>query len=271
MDKIFLNDILGLENIENVKIRFNIKNDTDWDPIAHFKDDNVDRLLEGQYWNYKKQKSYREGQLTIGFIRINDKDDLWLLFHVGKVTKDLDVFEGVGYEYEELAEYKKYIGRLIIRYKNRSQNMVRRASSVIDECEVDRILEDSFDNDIFPGYDNVNISWQELSRVVAKESWKTALQNQKGVYLITDRATGKLYVGSAYGEQMLLGRWQAYLRTGHGGNKGLKELDFDYIKENFSYSILEIFKSTIDDKLIIMRESWWKTVLMSKELGYNEN
>ena len=130
-----------------------------------------------------------------------------------------------------------------------------------------------FDDDVFPGYDCVNISWNELTRVLEKDSWKTALENQKGVYLITDVETGKKYVGSAYGEEMLLGRWRSYATNGHGGNKELKKLEFDYIKKNFRYSILEIYKSTIEDSIIIKRESWWKEILLTrdKRFGYNDN
>lgn len=149
--------------------------------------------------------------------------------------------------------------------------MVRLASSVMDECEVEQILPDVFDNDIFPGYDKVNISWSELSRLIEKETWKTALQNQKGVYLITDISNGKKYVGSAYGETMILGRWKSYVRYGHGGNVELKVLDFDYIRKNFRYSILDIYKSSIDDEVIIERECWWKEVLQSRKYGYNVN
>ena len=132
-------------------------------------------------------------------------------------------------------------------------------------------MPDTFDNDIFPGYDKVNVSWEELSRIVEKESWKTALQNQKGIYLITDVSNGKMYVGSAYGENMIMSRWKSYIKTGNGGNVGLKKLKFDYIKENFKYSILDIFKSTIDDQIIIEKESWWKDVLHTREFGYNIN
>ena len=149
--------------------------------------------------------------------------------------------------------------------------MIRLAKSVINDCEVVQILPDTFDNDIFPGYDKVNVSWQELSRLISKESWKTALQNQKGVYLITDISNGKMYIGSAYGENMILGRWQSYVKTGYGGNVEFKKLNFDYIKQNFKYSILDIFKSTVDDQLIIARESWWKSVLQTREFGYNKN
>ena len=270
-NKILLNEILKLDNLANVKIRFNLMFRDNWNPIDIFKNDAFDVLLEGQYWNYKKRKSYKDGQITIGFIRINSNDNLWLLFHIGKITKDLNIFDGVGYEYEILHQYQKYFGRLIVKFKNKSQTMIRLAKSVINDCEVVQILPDTFDNDIFPGYDKVNVSWEELSRLISKDSWKTALQNQKGVYLITDISNGKMYVGSAYGEYMILGRWQSYIRTGNGGNAELKKLSFDYIKKNFKYSILDIFKSTTDDQNIISRESWWKSVLRTSKFGYNKN
>ena len=269
--KIFLNEILKLDNLENVKIRFNLMFRDNWNPIEIFKKEDFDVLLEGQYWNYKKKKSYKHGQITLGFIRINNNDESWLLFHVGKITKDLNKLDGVGYEYEILPRYEKYFGRLIIKYKNKSQTMIRYANSVINHCEVIQILPDTFGNDIFPGYDKVNVSWEEMSRVISKESWKAALQNQKGVYLITDISNGKMYVGSAYGENMILGRWQSYIKSGNGGNVELKKLNFDYIKKNFKYSILDIFKSTTDDQNIISRESWWKSVLQTREYGYNRN
>ena len=80
-----------------------------------------------------------------------------------------------------------------------------------------------------------------------------------------------MYVGSAYGENMILGRWQSYVKTGHGGNVELKKMKFDHIKKNFRYSILDIFKSTVDDQIIFTRESWWKAVLQTREFGYNNN
>ena len=49
----------------------------------------------------------------------------------------------------------------------------------------------------------------------------------------------------------------------------LKKLDFEYIKNNFSYSILDVYKSTIEDKRIINREYWWMNTLQSREFGYN--
>lgn len=270
--KVMLNDLLQIKDLDNVKIRLNFDyGPANWNVIEAFKNGDMQGLLNGHYWNYKGKKSYKKGQTTIGLLRISPKSDLWLLFHIGKVTKDLELRDAVGYEFESLLEYNKFIGRVIVKYKNTSQSVVRNASTLIDQCEVYQILPDIFDNDIFPGYDNVDVSWKELSRVIEKESWKTALQNQKAVYLITDTSNGKMYVGSAYGQHMLLNRWQCYIDNGHGGNVELKKLTKDYIEENFRYSILDIFKSKTDDQIILNRENWWKKTLLTRKFGYNAN
>lgn len=271
MNKIKLNDVLGFDDLSDIKIRFNLMFEGNWNPIELFKNNDFETIINGHYWNYNKKKSYKVGQTTVGFIRIKSNENLWLLFHIGRVTKDLNIHNGMGYEYEVLEDYEKYFGRIIVRFKNHAQNMVRLADSVIHDCEIAQILPDVFDNDIFPGYEKVNISWRELSTAITKDTWKTALQNQKGVYLITDTSNGKMYVGSAYGDEMILNRWKAYIKTGNGGNKELKQLEFDHIKNHFRFSILDIFKSTTDEKLIIERESWWKETLLSRKFGYNSN
>lgn len=274
---ILLNDLLRIEDLANAKVRFNKyagrgEGGRRPDFIEYFQDDKV-KLMEGHFWNYKKHKAYREGNIVIGFAEI--EKGKWLLFDVSRITKDLGVFNGVSYEYETLNEYAKYFGRVVVRYRNTSQNLIRKAVSLMEQLEVESILPDVFDDDIFPGYENVNLSWSALKRNIEKESWKTALQNQKGIYLIADEKTGKLYVGSAYGTHMILGRWRSYVHGGHGGNVELREIvktyGFDYIKQNFRYSILEIYKSTVDDETIINRESWWKNALLSRTFGYNSN
>ncbi|TAJ13095.1 GIY-YIG nuclease family protein [Marinilabiliaceae bacterium JC017] len=264
---IYLNDLLRLDKLENVKIRFN-QSTSNANPIDVFKNDRYS-LLNWQFHNYSKNRSFYEGQIAIGFVRI--EGDKWLLFDISLITRDLNKFNTVGYEFETLTDYEKYFGRVIIEFKNKAQNMIRKAESVIHECKVIQILEDTFDNDVFPGYENVNLSWHDLNRVINKGVWKSTLENQKGIYLITDTNSGKMYVGSAYGNNMIHGRWSDYIRTGHGGNEELKKLEFSYIQNHFRYSILDIYKSTIDDNVIIDRESWWKKTLMTRDFGYNKN
>nr|WP_321466398.1 GIY-YIG nuclease family protein [uncultured Desulfobulbus sp.] len=264
---ILINDLLGFSDFSNLKVRF-VKSHESSDPLDLFKLQR-DELYSWLLWNYHKKKSFKEGDFVIGFVKIGA--DKWILFDVCKITKDLDILDNVGYERIALNEYDKYIGRVIIKYKNKSQNLVRNASSVINDCIVHQILDEEFDDDIFPGYENVNVTWVKLARLIESNVWKTALENQKGVYLITDKSNGKMYVGSAYGKDMIHGRWMSYIINGHGGNVDLKALSFDHIKENFSYSILEIYKSTVDDEIILKRESWWKSTLLTRTYGYNKN
>lgn len=276
MKQIKLNDILNLTNLSNIKIRLNISN-TSWN-ASELYHHNKEELLRGHFGNSTGKKYFKKDDIVIGFAQINIDD--WLLIDISKITEDKNLkYDGFSkttsttfYEYKRLEELEKYFGRLIITYHNKSQNMIRIGDKFLEELIVKEILPDKLENsDVFPGYDKVNISWNELKRVVTKESWKTALQNQKGVYLLTDTSNGKMYVGSASGKDMILGRWETYVKNGHGGNVGLKKLTFDYIKKNFKYSILDIYKSTTDDQIIINRETWWKEVLQSRQFGYNEN
>lgn len=167
---------------------------------------------------------------------------------------------------------KEYIGRVVITFKKNFRQSYLCLEKYIDDFELLELKREVWKSP-FPGYNKVNVSWNNLAEWIKTDSWRTALQNQKGVYLITDTHTGKRYVGSAYGNDMLLGRWESYIKTGHGGNVELKRLPFDYIKENFRYTILEIFKATTDDQDIIEREKYWKDVLMTriKKYGYNDN
>ena len=271
---ILLNDILRLPDPKNVKVRFNLSFGTKRPAIDYFTDqteESKQHMLDGQYWNYARKSNFSNGNITLGFVPIPQKQDCWLLFHIGKIVQDLGIQNGVGYEYEELDEYKEYIGRIVIRFKNHSQNLIRLGENILSMCEVEEILPSVYSNDYFPGYYNVNVSWLSLKNLITKDSWRSALENQKGVYLLVDSNTGKQYVGSAYGEDMILGRWETYIRTCHGGNKLLKDLGTDYIKNNFYFTILETFNKDTDDQIIIDRESHWKDVLFTRKFGYNKN
>lgn len=98
MDTIKLNDVLRLDNLQNVKIRFNLMFRQNWNPIELFKKGDISTMLEGHHWNYSK-KFYKVGEITIGFVKIKPKEDFWLLFHVGQITRDLNILNGMGYEY----------------------------------------------------------------------------------------------------------------------------------------------------------------------------
>jgi hypothetical protein len=53
----------------------------------------------------------------------------------------------------------------------------------------------------FCRYDKINHDFNVLESIfrIQRSDWKAALDNLKGVYLISDKSNGKLCVGSAYG------------------------------------------------------------------------
>ena len=215
--------------------------------------------------------------------------DRWLLFTVGKIKRVLKTpvdanncpsndGNGIQVEYETVEKYQDLYGRVVVDYHNNSQQMLRNAPSFIDKLYVKEILPSVYSGFDFPGYDNVCLSFSELETIIHGNcpSYRNALANQKAVYVQTDKNTGKLYVGSATAKNdMLLARWTAYVHNGHGGNVDLKALvereGFDYIKRNFQYTIIENFNSKVDDEYVLRRESYWKEVLKTRELGYNKN
>jgi hypothetical protein len=96
----------------------------------------------------------------------------------------------------------------------------------------------------------------------------------KGIYLISDTKTGKLYVGSAYGEEGIWGRWKKYVSTnGHGDNKTLKELikDDPTHGNNFQFSILMLLPRTITADEAIKKERLFKNKLGTNSFGLNNN
>ena len=128
----------------------------------------------------------------------------------------------------------------------------------------------------FPGYTKTMLSKQHLDIIVKQQnpSWKSALSSVKGVYVIADRKNGKLYIGSATGEDGIWGRWCAYAKTGHGGNKELKELLKAEGKEHadhFNFGVLETADTRGTEQDILERESHWKELLLTRSHGYNAN
>ena len=276
MQGLLLKDLLRFseEELNRVKIKFNQHNGFD-NPMDLYKNNPEIVNTQWLFWN-TKQRYFDVGQIAICLLKLSH--DLWLLTTIKLVTKDLGVSGGISFEGEEIERFQPLFGRVIVQYHKTSQSQGRWFTSLQDELVVNQILPDCFDGDDFPGYDKVRLSFRQLEAIITlgKKDWVAALGNQKAVYLITDKHNGKLYVGSATSNTgMLLQRWSNYVNNGHGGNKELVALvereGFDYVRENFQYSILENYNAKVDDHIILERESWWKETLQSRVWGYNSN
>ena len=116
-----------------------------------------------------------------------------------------------------------------------------------------------------PPWNKIVLLWDELQTLPSQ--WRQALSHWRGIYLIFDVSDGRSYVGSAYGQENLLGRWLNYAKSGHGGNRELRERN----PVNFRFSILERVSPDLPPDDVIAREVSWKTRLHTREFGLNAN
>lgn len=273
---LFLNDLLHLcpEDLKRAKVKFNQYNGYEAPMEVYLR--NPDEVnCQWLFWRAKR-RYFNVGEIAICFFQLSW--NTWLLSTIKEITRELGINNGINYDGTEIEEFQPYFGRVVVKYRKSHQTQVVHANNVVNELEVEQILPSVFDGIDFPGYDNVRLSFGQLSTIIHrhKMDWVAALENQKAVYLITDKSGEKQYVGSAYGENgMLLQRWASYVKDGHGGNKLLKEVvdeqGIEYVRQNFQYAILENYNARVDKRIILGRESWWKDTLGSKAFGLNAN
>lgn len=128
----------------------------------------------------------------------------------------------------------------------------------------------------FPGFDSLIVGFNELPDIVDDvryREWQTALRSVQGIYLIADTKSGQLYVGKADGAEGFLGRWSEYVRTGHGGNIALRELDgLDLShRQHFQFSILQVFSPSAPVAQVNAAEMHFKKALLTRQFGLNRN
>lgn len=182
------------------------------------------------------------------------------------------------YDTKLTEQFKSFVGRLKIHFHRRGKFTYPNLETHINRFTVAEILKEQYTGEEFPGYENISINFSSLQNIIGrnKPDWKAALENVKGVYLITDGNNGKKYVGAAYGEQGIWARWSCYAKTGGRGytdglTKLIKKKGEKYALENFTFSLLEYRPMKTDDQDVIDRETFWKKALLSREFGYNSN
>lgn len=153
-------------------------------------------------------------------------------------------------------------GRLIIDWGASERAWIQRADN---QNKVVLEIRAAFQEPEFPGFGRFIAPLSKLEGL--PPSWRTALSNSRGVYLLTCPKTKEQYVGAAYGEGGLYGRWLAYVHGGHGGNVALRSRD----PSDYQVSVLEVAGSAATIENIIGMEDLWKRKLQSREMGLNRN
>lgn len=157
------------------------------------------------------------------------------------------------FDLELLPTFEDWKGRLVIEWtggRGAERSWSRWAAD--NNLAVEAINEKTAIEEPMPPWDELLLDWPKLKELWP--SWQTALRSMRGIYFIFDKTDNKGYVGSACGADNILGRWLQYAKSGHGGNKHLKERD----PNNFRFSILELVAPSLPPEELIKKEQGWK-------------
>ncbi|MBC2667198.1 GIY-YIG nuclease family protein [Novosphingobium flavum] len=185
------------------------------------------------------------------------------LADLGMDLRGPDMEHCLAFELEETGCFADYVGRLVVNWPTPSRQWWRWAGNA--SFPVSAIDPDSRFVRAMPEWSDLILSWYELQSLPA--SWISALAQWRGVYLIHDVERRAGYVGSAYGEDNILGRWRGYARTGHGGNVALRQSN----PANLRFSILQRTSPDLEPADVIALEASWKNRLHTREAGLNRN
>ncbi|MGN1113256.1 MAG: GIY-YIG nuclease family protein [Acutalibacteraceae bacterium] len=279
-----LKNVLNLsdEEIKNSKIEFNMQAGSGGQPyidrwLKHSENEKAAGTCKDcSYWGwYGKQRNFYPGQWVFSFARMADDD--WLLISAAEI---IDVPASEWATTKVLERFAPLFGRLIIKCRkgNTFSRYVFNLGKYIEQATVKEILPCIYSGETFEGYDRVHLPFHRLADIFNGRILPTyyeALKKVSGVYCLTDTSNGKLYIGSATGEEGVAQRWGNYLDSKHGGNKKLMALyeqkGAEYFEKYFTFTLLEYFGLSYDSIKILEREQYWKKCLDTIRNGYNDN
>ena len=210
-----------------------------------------------------------------GVFKVNGKINAKKAGTIDKYVKELydnNLTSAVYYLLEKQKGFEDLEQRVIIDWGSSTIAWVQKnCNKEVIEIKPKGFVED------FSGYLDFILSFKKLEQIVnnsdANYTWKSKLSSVSGIYLILDKKTGKQYIGSAYGENGIWGRWKNYVKTGSGGNDLLIDLQKNNkkYKYNFQFTILQTLPSNLKSDEVIEYEKLYKEKFGSRVFGLNKN
>jgi GIY-YIG catalytic domain len=257
----------GLDKNSKIKI-VRHSDPTKLDLYSLYRNDKLEFL---KYQSSQSRDVFKNVNFIVSFI--GEKGTLSRFIGVFKILKYIKLENGK-YEYEmiEINNFEDLKERVIINWGRGTQSWAQNLDNIKEVIEIQPGLHYKQ----FVDYFDFILSFEELKEIVNNQysDWKKTLSITKGIYLISDINTGKLYLGSAYGENGIWGRWSDYVKSnGHGNNKTLKELveNENNYEKNFTFSILMLLPKTITPNEAIKKETLYKNKLGTNSFGLNNN
>lgn len=242
------------------------------------KDNPLRVYFEGKFdeWQSWQNKRNFGKPFVVSLIQLPERNR-WLYVGTYAVKGDEWVEAQKEYRYamEPVPACSDLGGRLVVGFARPGRASYLLGESFGEQMTVHELRPERMHLEEFPGFKKVDLEWPDLEIIIRQNatSWRTALSNVAGVYLVSDPTDGKLYVGSATGEGGIWARWCQYV-DGHANNVELLKLISALGRDRaraFRFSILEIADVHASRDEIVERESHWKRVLLTRSHGYNAN
>ena len=228
---------------------------------------------EFKEWQEAHLKWPRDRKFMVSLIYFGNNE--WLFAGIYEIIVDDYSNDNAQNIHTKLLEMNsELIGKLVLSHLKIKRKKQVNLEFGIHHLELSQILKDKQNVPEFNGFSNAIIDFELLKSIVNNENstWQKALGNARGIYLITDTKTGRLYVGSVYGESSFWEHWKEYALNGHGGNRALQKMLMLHGKSyavHLQFSFLEVMNDFVTNEKISERELFWKKALKTIEFGYN--
>lgn len=151
-------------------------------------------------------------------------------------------------------------GRLVVRDPGSRAYMRLAETTPLDILEIARTPDLSPQ---MPDWRELALDTPTLRTLPAR--WAEQLRHWRGIYLIVDQTDGARYVGAAYGEENLLGRWRAHVAREVGVTVQLARRN----PADFRFSILELLSPAAPIDEVTRVEQQWMMRLDTRAHGLN--
>ena len=198
-----LMDLIFLAGLKIGKFKIHFATGVNPTPLEAFYDGEFKTWQEGQ------NKRNFECDHILSLIHLGGVD--WLFAGIYKVNgvqqKSNNEKSGFEYSTSELPGLDHLTGKAIIIFNKNFRASYLKSERYANSLMVKEIKPERQSIGDFPGFNKVCLPFRGLKMVVKQQiqSWKIALSNISGIYLIADLTNGKQYVGSTYGD---FGIWQ---------------------------------------------------------------
>lgn len=270
---VLLSTILPISNPGDYKVHLSSWNQFD-QPLDVFVRDQA----EWDSWNgWMSSRDDFNRKYILSFANFYHETNTWLFAGIYEVMNRRFEKHSHAYDVKRLNDYESLVGRIKVHFVRPGRLRSITLERYFDQMIVSELLKERYTGERFPGYESINYDFGTLEAIfkAQRPDWRAALENVKGIYLISDKSNGKKYVGSAYGSLGIWSRWENYIYTGHGANDELSALinreGLDYARQNFRICLLEYRPFNTPDTVVIERECYWKEALLSRSHGYNKN